>query len=213
VSRLPTYAPAERRADRYVHIAGLILGAAGFALLVEVAVRRAEALLSFSLIVYGCGLLGMLTCSALYHLTPPSLRKKRLQRLDHAAIFVMIAGTYTPFVLVAIPEASGAGLFAFVWIAAIFGAVLKLRCPRRWDRLSIAAYILLGWSFLVALDQMLAALSRPAAILLITGGILYTCGVAFHVSTRLPYQNAIWHACVLIAAGCHYAAIIGYVAA
>lgn len=129
------------------------------------------------------------------------------------ALGMLGLGTVAGAARLGIPEASGAGLFAFVWIAAIFGAVLKLRCPRRWDRLSIAAYILLGWSFLVALDQMLAALSRPAAILLITGGILYTCGVAFHVSTRLPYQNAIWHACVLIAAGCHYAAIIGYVAA
>jgi hemolysin III len=207
----PDYRPGEHRADRFIHAAGLILGTAALAGLAAVAVRQGRALLVLSLVLYGGALAGMLTCSALYNLAPPSPRKERLRRLDHAAIFVMIAGTYTPFILIRMQSEWAIGLLLCVWTVAITGAFLKLLYPRRFERLSIAAYLLLGWSGLPLVEQVFAALPGPAIVLLAAGGILYTVGVLFHLCERLPYHNAVWHGVVLIAAGCHYVAILGYV--
>lgn len=209
----PNYRKSEQRADRCIHIVGLILGAAAFVVLVRIAAQHGQVLPGIGLILYGCALLGMLTCSALYNLTPPSPRKDYLRRLDHAAIFVMIAGTYTPFLLIRMQNATGTALLLSVWGAAAAGAFLKLVYPRRFERLSIAAYLLLGWLFLVAADEIFAALPSPAVLLLLAGGLVYTLGVVVHLCGGLPYHNAIWHALVLLAAACHYAAIVGYVAA
>jgi hemolysin III len=120
----------------------------------------------------------------------------------------MIAGTYTPFSLVVIGGSWGWGLLAFVWTAALAGMALKLLCPHRFERLSILVYLLMGWSILVAIEPLLAGISRTGLVLLVTGGVLYSIGVVFHMWNRLPFQNAIWHGFVLAAAACHYAAIM-----
>jgi hemolysin III len=174
-------------------------------------------LLLASLGLYAVGLLAMLICLAFYNLAlydmiPLSSRTGVLRRLDHAAIFVMIAGTYSPFALVAIGGRWGLGLFAFVWFVATCGVVLKLLSPDRLERLSIGLYLLLGWSVLAALDPLFGAVSLPGIVLLAAGGVLYTVGVAFPLWQRLPYHTAIWHALVLAAAACHYAAVLGDVA-
>ncbi len=166
----------------------------------------------FSLVLYGIGFAGMLWSSALYHMARKPGRKEFLRRLDHAAIFVMIAGSYSPFVLVNVGGAWGFGLFGFVWAVALFGVLLKLRFPRKWEPVTIAAYLGLGWVCVVAIGPLVDAVSVPTLVLLATGGVIYSLGVLFYVQKRMKYRTVIWHAMVLIAAGCHYAAVMTSVA-
>ena len=154
----------------------------------------------------------MLGCSALYNLASDRPRKALWRRLDHAAIFVMIAGTYTPFAVVAIGGAWGTGLLVFVWTVAAAGVVLKLLDPGRFETLSIAAYLSLGWTIIVAIDHLIAAVSLRAFVLLAAAGFLYSAGVLFYRWHRLPYQRAIWHGFVLTAAACQYFAILDVLA-
>jgi hemolysin III len=146
-------------------------------------------------------------CSALYHLCRTTRRKALLQRFDHAAIFVMIAGSYTPLTMSEAGGPWGFAMLAFVWSVAAFGVALKLLWPRSLHGISIVAYLLLGWSAVFMLDRMASTLPPDTLALLVVGGLLYTVGVLFHVWTRLPYQTAIWHAFVLVATSCHYVAI------
>jgi hemolysin III len=204
----PSYRGAEAAADRCIHLLGIGLGGGAALALISLAALKGEARLLFAVAVYALGLTAMLGCSALYNLTPPSPRKERLRRFDHAAIFAMIAGTYTPFLLARMGGAWGWGLLAFVWLTAAGGIALALGAPRRFERLQLAAYLLLGWCILAARGPLDAAVARPAILLLLAGGLLYSFGVLFHLWRRLGYHNAIWHGFVLAAAGCHYAAVL-----
>lgn len=193
-------------ADRCIHWVGIVAGAAAVIALIRDGEGRG--VMPFvSVLVYSAGLLAMLVCSAMYHLCTMTRRKALLQRFDHAAIFLMIAGTYTPLTLSEAGGPWGFALLAFVWSVACFGIALKLLWPRALHGISIVAYLLLGWSAVFVLDRMASILSPDTLALLIAGGVLYTVGVLFHISTRLPYQKAIWHAFVLVATGCHYIAI------
>lgn len=208
----PSYSAGELRADRLVHLAGLGAGAAGVAvLLVWGAVSGAgtgNATAPAVLAVYGAGLVAMLGFSAWYNLDRRPAWRGWLRRADHAAIYAMIAGTYTPFAVYVLPGARGATLLAVVWGVAAAGMVLKLAAPRRLEGLSIVAYLALGWAVVAVAGPFVAAASTATLALLFAGGVLYTAGVAIHLWRGLPYQNAIWHAAVLAAAGCHYAAVV-----
>jgi hemolysin III len=203
----PTFTPGERTADRFVHALGIVAVAAGVPLLVAIAADHGALTLA-GVLPYGLGAIAMIVVSALYNLAPPSHAKEILRRVDHSVIFVMIAGTYTPFVLCRVGGAWGIGLLACVWLVAVGGVVLKLAFPRRFERVSIVLYLALGWSILLMLAPMVAALSTTALALIGIGGALYSLGVVFHLCRRLPYHNAIWHALVLAAASCHYAAVM-----
>ncbi|MGD1877487.1 MAG: hemolysin III family protein, partial [Kiloniellaceae bacterium] len=209
----PQYSRAERRADAVVHALGLVFGLAACIALALLALPRNDGLLWLSLGLYGGGLMTMLACSALYNLSNHTRWKPLFRRLDHAAIFVMIAGTYTPFMLIAIGGAWGRGLLAFVWTVALGGVVLKFFWPHRFERLSVAAYLLLGWSIVVVADALVSAMSAAGIALLLAGGLLYSLGVVFHLWSRLPYQNAIWHAFELAAAASHFTAVLSEVVA
>lgn len=202
----------EHIADAVVHVLGLVFGLAACTSLAMIALPSNDHLLKLALALYGGGLLAMLGCSALYNLTHHERAKAVFRRLDHAAIFVMIAGTYTPFTLIAMGGAWGLGLLAFVWTVALGGVALKLFWPQRLERLSVIAYLLLGWSIVVALDPLLGSVSTAGLSLLLAGGLLYSLGVIFHLWTALPYQNAIWHLFVLAAAVCHFSAVFSEVA-
>lgn len=208
----PQYAAAERRADAAVHLLGVSASLAAFPVLALLALPQGSALSILSLAIYGTGLIAVFGFSAAYNLVQRPDWKEILRRLDHAAIFVMIAGTYTPFSLVVIGGTWGLALLAAVWAVAALGVALKLFLPRRFERASILLYLAQGWAILVVVEPLVAALSTPALVLLVTGGLLYTLGVVFHLWRRLPYHNAIWHLMVLAAAGCHYAAILEAVA-
>jgi hemolysin III len=197
----------EYLADRAVHLVGLAAAPVAVAVLIGVTVSAGDGRAAFGVAVYGAGLLAMLGCSALYNLAPDSPAREWRRRLDHAAIYVMIAGTYTPFTLVGLPAHWGWLFCLAVWSVAAAGVALKLARPRRFERLSLALYLALGWSILLVIEPMLAALTATAGALLVAGGGLYSVGVIFHLWHRLPYQNAIWHGFVLLAAACHFAAI------
>jgi hemolysin III len=199
-------------ADAIVHLVGVTLGLAACAVLMIVAWPMEDAATRFSVAVYGMGLLGMLGCSALYNLAGDGPRSGLWRRLDHAAIFVMIAGTYTPFLAIAIGGGWGTGLLIFVWTSAVAGVVLKLLHPGWLETLSVAAYLLLGWTILVAIDRLIAVVSLRAFVLLAAGGVLYSIGVLFYRWDRLPYQRPIWHGFVLAAAACHYFAVLDLLA-
>jgi Predicted membrane protein, hemolysin III homolog len=201
-----TYSPAERWADGAVHVVGLCFGVAAAAWLGWHASGLERVL---SLAAYAVGLLGMLGASAAYNLWRHGPAKEVLRRLDHAMIFVMIAGSYTPFVVLRLPDGTAAWLGGLVWCGAVAGVVLKLLFPRRFERISIALYLLLGWAVVLAFDPLMDRVARQTLDLLMAGGILYTIGVPFCLAERLPFHNAVWHALVLAAAICHFAAISG----
>ncbi|HEY0838250.1 MAG TPA: hemolysin III family protein [Azospirillum sp.] len=204
----PLYSARERVADGLIHVVGVAAGLIGAAWLLAAAGGRATAGELASLAAYSLGLVGMLTASAGYNLARRGPRKALLRRIDHAMIFVMIAGTYTPLLLKGLGgTAAGTALFAVVWGVALTGAALKLWCPWRIERASLLLYLGLGWVVVLVAEPLSAALSATAWQLLAAGGLLYTAGVAFHVLDRLRYHNALWHLTVLGAAACHFAAI------
>jgi hemolysin III len=203
---------SEWRVDAMVHVVGVTFGLAACVTLAIVALPGAGSAELVSLAVYGAGLLAMLGCSALYNIAGHGPFKALWRRLDHAAIFVMIAGTYTPFATIAIGGVWGTGLLVFVWTVAAAGVVLKLLHPKRLETLSIAAYLSLGWTILVAIDRLIAAVSLPALVLLTAGGVLYTVGVLFYRWHGLAYHRAIWHGFVVTAAACQYFAVLDVLA-
>jgi len=202
------YSFGEIVADGAVHATGVVLGLVGSVLLVLWAAGSAGTVELAAVFVYVAGLLAMLGFSAAYNMWPVSPTKWLLRRFDHSAIYVMIAGTYTPLLLQMKASVATVALLAGVWAAALVGAALKLAFPGRLDRISIALYLALGWSVLAAYDSVLPALPSSALTLLALGGLLYSGGVIFHVWSRLRFQNAIWHAFVLAAAACHWGAIV-----
>ena len=202
------YTPREIVADGVVHGLGVVLGFAGA---VALGATAATAPLGCgertAIVVYATALVLMLGVSALYNLPPVSPRKWLLRRADHALIYLMIAGTYTPLVALVGSGSRAYALLAVIWIVALVGIAVKLFLPGRFDRLSIALYLMLGWSGLFAYESVIAILQPTALWLLAIGGALYSVGVVFHVWRSLPFQNAIWHGFVLVATACHYGTI------
>ncbi len=195
-------------ADGVVHALGLALGVVGAVALVGLAVFYGNPVLVVPLFIYAAGLVAMLGCSAAYNLLRSSRRRDWLRRFDHAAIFAMIAGTYTPFTILGLEGGWSSGLTVLIWSVAAIGIALKLWQPRRIETISIALYLGLGWIGLVALQPFRAALDTSTLALLAAGGLLYSVGVVFHLWHRLPYHNAIWHGFVLAAASIHYLAVL-----
>jgi len=201
------YLEAELAADRAIHVVAIVVGAAAAFAIIARTAASANALTFCSVAVYALALLAMLGASAAHNCGQARAGNELRRRLDHAAIFLMIAGTYTPFTLGIRSGRLAIGLTAAIWIVALGGALMKLRYPRRFERLSIVLYLVLGWQGLFLAPSLFAALPEAAALLIVIGGVLYSAGAAFHVWTRLPFHSAIWHGFVVLAAGCHYAAI------
>jgi hemolysin III len=204
---LRRYYGAEIEADFAVHLLGTLVGAAAAAILLGLAARYNEVTL-WPVLAYSVGLMAMLGCSAAYHVHRLSERREFLRRLDHAAIFVMIAGTYTPFTACILAGAPSFWLTGGIWAAALTGVAVKVLYPRRFEWASTVIYLALGWAVVIFMQPLLAQLDRTTLALLIAGGVVYSIGACVHRWRRLPFHDAIWHALVLIAAGCHYAALL-----
>lgn len=197
------YTVAELWADGAVHALGIILTLVGsIALLATVAGHTTVAQLS-AVVVYLATLAFSIGASAAYNVWPVNRTKWLLRRLDHSAIYFLIAGTYTPFMI----EMGTYPMLASVWAIALSGVVLKLVRPGRFDRLAIGLYLALGWSGVALFDRLIATLSGTVIGLIVAGGVVYSLGVAFHIWERLRFQNAIWHGFVLTAAAIHYTAV------
>lgn len=156
---------------------------------------------------YGAGLVAMVVCSAGYHFTSRPRLKEWLRRWDHAAIFLMIAGTCSPFIALYGKGVWSIGPLAIVWLVAIAGVAVKLLLPRRFELASIIVYLAMGGILIVALGPVMHLLSPWTIVLLSLGAAIYVLGLAFHMWDDLPYQNVVWHLMVIAAAACHYAAI------
>lgn len=200
----------DQMADRVVHVVGIGLGTAAAVTLVLVAAINGKPGDLIPILIYATGLVAMLGCSAAYNVFHTSVRRDWLRRFDHAAIFAMIAGTYTPFTT-RLAGGWAVGLTAAIWTVAAAGIALKLWQPRRIETISIVLYLALGWIGLIAVGPFRTALDTGTLFLLALGGIVYTAGVVFHLWHRLPYQNAVWHGFVLVAASVHYVAVIGLI--
>lgn len=207
------YDRAELIVDGIVHAIGVVLGLIAATALVVLAAVYASPLDIVGVSIYVAGLLTMLVLSATYNLWPVSRAKWVLRRFDHSAIYVLIAATYTPFILYMKTGVFAIALLIGVWCVAIFGIVMKLGWPGRFDRLSIGLYLALGWSGAMLYDRVVAALPTLALWLVLAGGALYTLGVIFHSWRTLRFQNVIWHCFVLLGAACHYTAVLDLILA
>jgi hemolysin III len=202
------YSAGELSSDRVVHAIGTLASPIAVAVLVGIAIARNRGAELAAVLIYSAGLLAMLGFSAAYNLAREPRRKELLRRFDHAAIFLMIAGTYTPFIANMADPDWRWGLMAAVWVPALAGIAIKLARPRRFDGLSVLIYLCLGWIALAAPRSLLGGLETQVVVLLALGGALYTLGVAFHLWHQLRFHNTIWHGAVILAAGFHYCAVL-----
>jgi hemolysin III len=195
------YSPAEERLNILTHATGIV------AALVAIVVLAAKRPNPWPGIVFGVAALAMFVTSALYHAAQAPERRRQLRMLDHAAIYVLIAGTYTPFSLLVLPSRWGLPMFAMIWAMAILGVVLRVSGRRGSSRLAVGLYLLMGWSVIVAIRPLADALERSQLLWLLAGGLAYTVGVPFYIWKRQPYTHAVWHLFVLAGVGCHFVAI------
>jgi hemolysin III len=205
------YDRAELIADGVVHAVGVCFGLIAATVLVVLTAVYATAFEVAVVSVYVAGLLAMLVLSATYNLWPISRAKWVLRRFDHSAIYVLIAATYTPFIMELKDSIFAIALLIGVWCVAIVGIVIKLVLPGRYDRLAVGLYLAMGWSGFMLYDAVMAALPTMALWFTIAGGVLYSTGVIFHAWQRLRFQNVIWHCFVLGGAACHYTAVLDLV--
>jgi hemolysin III len=205
------YDRAELIADGVIHAVGVLFGIIAATVLVVLTVVYAGTIDIVGVSIYVAGLLSMLVLSATYNLWPVSRAKWVLRRFDHSAIYLLIAATYTPFILELKDSAFALALLVCVWCVAILGIVLKLAWPGRFDRVSVGIYLAMGWSGMMLYDAVVKALPTVALWFVVAGGALYSLGVIFHAWRRLRFQNAIWHGFVLAGAACHYTAVLNLV--
>jgi hemolysin III len=203
--------PQNRRiewlADVVVHAVGLALAIAGCILLVTTAANSGSVKLTAGLLVYSIGLLAMLVCSTLYNSNTNEKLSRLFERFDLSGIFIMIAASYTPFMLGSLDGPLAWTMLGVVWTGALCGVALNLLAAWNAPRVYIAMYMVLGWAVLAVFDRLVHSLSPLGLGLLAAGGILYTVGVVFHLNKKLPFNSAIWHTFVIAAASCHFAAI------
>jgi hemolysin III len=208
---LPQYSFGEEIANSVTHGAGVVLAIAGLAVLTAFAALHGDIWHIVACSIFGAALIICYTTSTLYH----SIRVERVRRvlraLDHSAIFLLIAGTYTPFMLVNLRGPWGWSLFGVIWGLAVAGIVLRLVLKGRLHGLVVALYIAMGWVVVVAVEPMLEHVALGGLALLAGGGIAYTVGVIFYRWRQLPYHHAIWHGFVMLGSALHFFAVLFYV--
>jgi hemolysin III len=207
----PRYSPREELAHSVTHGFGVVLSVIGLAVLVALAARRGTVAHVVGCTVFGTSLVLLYTASTLYHSMTAPRAKRVLRVLDHAAIYLLIAGTYTPFALVTLEGAVGWTLIAVLWTLAVLGIVSKATAIHRFQAVSIALYLGMGWSALLVIEPLLAGIRAQGLLLVVLGGLAYTGGLAFYGLRRIPYHHMLWHLCVLAGSVLHYLAVLLYV--
>jgi hemolysin III len=194
-------------ADVIVHAVGLALAIGGCVLMITTAANAGSVKMTAALVIYAAGLLAMLGCSTLYNANTNEKLARIFERFDLSAIFIMIAGSYTPIMLTKLEGPVAWSVLGVVWAVALAGVAMNLLARWNAPKVYIALYLVLGWAALTVMDKLIHALSPLGLGLLAAGGALYTIGVVFHVNKKLPFNSAIWHGFVVAAASCHFAAI------
>lgn len=207
---VPRYSPAEEVASSAIHALGIVLSICGLALMVAIAVRHGDGWDLGASIVYGLSLVLLFTASTLYHGIPNPATKPLLRVVDHASIYVLIAGSYTPYTLVSLRGTTGYTLFAVVWTIALVGIAIELLGVRH-RGIRVALYLGMGWIGMIAAQPLYASLSPAGFWLLIGGGLCYSLGVPFYMAKRMPYNHATWHAFVLAGSVLQFLCVVFYV--
>nr|AZC11034.1 putative hemolysin [Sodalis glossinidius] len=206
------YSLAEEIANSVSHGVGVIFGIVGLVLMLNQAGEagaNAPALTSYSL--YGGSMILLYLASTLYHAIPHPLAKRWLKKVDHCAIYLLIAGTYTPFLLICLASPLAKWLMVVIWLMAAVGIMFKLVFAHRFRAISIITYLTMGWLSLVVIYQLVQRLPAGGVALLAAGGVIYSLGVIFYVWERIPFNHAIWHGFVLGGTVCHFLAIYLFV--
>ncbi|AHM60613.1 hemolysin III family channel protein [Flammeovirgaceae bacterium 311] len=202
-----THQLKEEIANALTHGIGILAGATAGAVLITLAALYGDVWQIVSASVFVAALVLLYTASTLYHAIQHGVAKARLKVFDHCAIFILIAGTYTPFTLVSLKGPWGWSLFGVVWGLALLGVVFKLFFTGRYEKLSTAIYIAMGWMVLIAMKPLLDALPLQAFLWLLAGGLFYTAGTYFYHQEKMRYAHAVWHLFVLGGSICHFVAV------
>ena len=200
----------EETANTVSHGLGLVAAIAVTPPLILVAIARGSAADIVGSSVFGASLILAYLASTLFHASRRSDRRAVLQRVDHAAIYVLIAGTYTPFTLGVLRGGGGWTLFGLVWGVAAIGVATKLAAGVRYPRISTAAYLVMGWLIIIALGPLVERMEPAGLRWLVAGGVCYTVGVVFYVASRFRFGHLLWHLFVLAGSACHVVAVLGY---
>jgi hemolysin III len=208
-TREPAYSVGEEVIHALTHGLGLVASVGGLVTLVAAAWLRGDTWHIVGCSIFGATLVLLYAASTLYHGARSPRVKRFFQRLDHAAIFLLIAGTYTPFTLVSLRGGWGWTLLVIVWGLAILGIVLEVAGHTR--RFSLALHLAMGWLGVIAAEPLVRSLHPDGLLLLALGGAAYTLGVVFYIWRRLPYNHAVWHLFVMVGSLCHFACVLGYV--
>lgn len=205
------YTLGEEIANSITHGIGAALALTGLVYLIYVSAVYGNAWHIVSCTIYGTTLLLLYTVSTLYHSIPSTKVKSVMKILDHSAIFLLIAGTYTPFLLVNLRGPWGWSLFGVVWGLAIFGIIFQTALQKSWVVFTVALYILMGWTIIIAVKPLLNVMPIEGFLLLLYGGLAYTLGTAFFVWKQIRFHHAIWHLFVLAGSAFHFFAVLYYV--
>jgi len=208
---IPCYSLREDFANSIIHGAGFILSIIGMCVLIAFASIYGNVWHVVSCSIYGSTLVFLYTASTLYHSIHLDRAKRVLRTLDHSSIFLLIAGTYTPFTLVNLRGPWGWSLFIVIWALAVIGILFQTTMLRKRPIVSVSFYVAMGWIVVVAIKPMLSLVDMGGLLLLLLGGVAYTTGVVFYVWRQMPYNHAIWHVFVLAGSALHFFAILLYV--
>ncbi len=205
------YSPAEERMNVLTHAAGAVISVAASLMLLILAGATGDPRRIVTVAIFGASLVLLYSASACYHACRDETRRRRCKSIDHAAIYVLIAGTYTPFLLVLVRGGWGWSLFVALWGLALCGVIFKFRFAGRFKIASTLVYIAMGWIGMIAIRPISAAVPASAIHLLIAGGVAYTSGVVFYLWDRLRFHHAIWHLFVIAGSTLHFVAVLKYV--
>ncbi len=205
------YPPAEERINVVSHVLGLVFSAVGVVFLLIKAAAYGSTVHVVSAAVFGSSLVALYTASSIYHRATDPARRKALRTLDHAAIYVLIAGSYTPFTLITLKGPLGWAIFGLTWGMAITGITLKMFFTGRFKRLSTAMYVFMGWMMVFAIKPLLANLATEGITWLVAGGICYTVGALLYSIKKMPFGHAAFHILVVLGSACHFVAVYFFV--
>jgi len=207
----PEYSIAEEIVHATTHGIGVLLAIGGLTWMLYVSIDAMDPWRIVASSIYGATLIALFLASTVYHSLPGSKRRHTYKLLDHCAIYLLIAGTYTPFMLVAMRSNTGWWLFGTIWALATAGIIKKLWLRHRYPNVALASYLAMGWLVVVAAPQLADAVGPHGMAWLIAGGISYSVGALFYVMHRLPFNHAVWHVFVLAGGVCHFMSIVLHV--